>query len=444
MQRLLVSLLVTIGAGAAQFEYVAAPPDNPLKGLVPYVGQAKAFPHSLEFQYFPLKDLMTGPHTFDWQPLERVITNVTARGCQLVFRAYLEYPGKPNAVPPFLTEAGVKITEWMTDNTYRGRSFTPDYGDPRLRAALTNFIAALGARYDGDPRLGCITAGLLGSWGEWHTHPRRDLWASKAVQAEVMSAYEAAFKKTPVLVRYPSGEGERDYAANHTRRLGYHDDSFVWATLPTGKQSDGWFFMVRMQRAGPQALTRWQTQPIGGEVRPETWDKLWDVPSSAPPGQEFLRCVEATHATWLMDSSIVRKLTPEQRERAIAGARRLGYEFHITEAAVQVVGGAVLVHAMVENKGVAPFYADWPAELGVLDATGDVIKTWQPGWKLSALLPGEKRAWDFRADLAALPAGNYRLLVHVPNPLPNGRPLRFANREADLPGWVTLGNFSKP
>ena len=443
MKQLLLSLCLTVSVAAASLEYVAAPPDNPLKGLAPYVGQAKDFPHSLEFQYFPLKELMTGPNAFDWRPIEKLITNVSARGCQTVFRVFLEYPGKPCAVPQFLLDAGVKITEWTNNSPHHGRSYTPDYADPRLRSALTNFIAALGARYDGDPRIGYITAGLLGSWGEWHTYPRRDLWANVKTQAEVMDAYEAAFKKTPVLLRYPAGNDDKYYAANHTRRLGYHDDSFAWATLPDGKQSDHWYFMVLMQKAGPAALEKWRTQPIGGEVRPETWRGLWDVPSSTPPGQEFLRCVEATHATWLMDSSIARKLTPEQRERALAGERRLGYEFHIADAEVKTAPGELIAQATVVNKGVAPFYSDWPVEVGVLDAAGHVVKTWCPGWKLNALLPGEKRAWEFHTDIATLPVGTYHLLVHVPNPMPNGRPLRFANRDSDQPGWVTLGEFAK-
>jgi hypothetical protein len=443
MKRLLLCILAAVSATAAPLEYAPAPPDNPLKGLVPYAGQAKEFPHSLEFQYFPLKDLMTGPNTFDWQPLERLIASVSARGCQTVFRVFLEYPGKPCAVPQFLLDDGVKVTEWMTDNTYRGHSFTPDYADPRLRRAMTNFIAALGTRYDGDPRVAFITAGLLGSWGEWHNHPRRDLWSSKAVQTEVMDAYEAAFKKTPVLLRYPTGEGDRDYAPNHMRRLGYHDDSFAWATMATSRPGDGWFFMARMNRAGPAALEKWRTQPIGGEVRPETWRGLWDAPSSTPPGQEFLRCVETTHATWLMDSSIVRKLTPEQRDRAIAGARRLGYEFHIADAEVKAESGELNVRATVVNKGVAPFYADWPVELGAMNAAGRIVKTWRPDWKLNALMPGESRLRSFRTQ-QPLTAGVYRFLLHVPNPMVGGKPLRLANREVDQPGWVTLGKFNQP
>ena len=34
-----------------QPEYAPSPADNPLKGFVPYAGQGRDFPHSVEFGY---------------------------------------------------------------------------------------------------------------------------------------------------------------------------------------------------------------------------------------------------------------------------------------------------------------------------------------------------------------------------------------------------------
>jgi hypothetical protein len=434
-------LLAALSAAPVALDYAPAPPDNPLKGFAPYVGQARDFPHSLEFWYLPLDKLMRGPDTYDWEPLEALLRQVGQRGCHLVLRVYLEFQGKPSGVPRFLLDGGLKVRCFDRaeqplpglDGAFRA---IPDYEDQRLRAALKAFIAALGRRYDGDPRLAFLTAGLLGNWGEWHDHPHNMLFASKAVQTEVMAAYEAAFTSTPVLLRYPAGERDGAYAPNHTRRLGYHDDSFGWATLPTGKPAESWFFVPRLTRAGEQAQARWRTQPIAGETRPELWPGLWDEPSSSPPGQGFRECVEATHATWLMDSSIARRLTPAQRERAIAGARRLGYEFWVATA--DLTPGALAL--TVVNRGVAPFYADWPLELALL-ADGKLAATWRPGWKLTGLLPGETRRWEWRE---ALP-GRGKLLVRVVSPLPGGKPLRFANaaQDRDLAGWLTVGEVAR-
>jgi hypothetical protein len=444
----LVWLVVASSSFAGPLDYAPAPADNPLKGFVPYAGQAGDFPHSLEFNYLPVNAVMRGPDSFEWRSLERLLTEVASRGCQTVFRFYLEYPNKPTGVPQFLLEAGVGIRTNVVPGTEAEEMLTPDYEDQRLRIAMTNFIFALGRRYDGDPRIGFITAGFLGKWGEWHDHPFTELWASKAVQREVMDAYEAAFKKTPVLLRYPAGENDSRLAANHRRSFGYHDDSFAWATLPTGRKGDSWYFLTRVQGAGTEAMDKWRMRPIGGEVRPEVWRGLWDEPSSTPKGQEFLRCVEATHATWLMDSSISRKLAVAQRNRAIAGARRLGYEFHISTATLEVNAAKrqLLISVTLRNLGVAPFYADWPAELGAFDAQGKMVATWPPDWKLSGLLPGDaERRWAYAADMRGLSAGDYRLLLRLANPMAGGRPLRFANRAQDehLSGWLTLGEFKQ-
>ena len=320
--------------------YAPAPADNPLKGFVPYAGRGRDFPHSLEFNYLSLASMMTGPTNFNWTPLERLLDGIAARGCQSVFRIYLEYPGKPSGVPDYLVKAGVNVRAWTNTNTQPFPpvlDHTPDYEDPRLRAALTNFIGALGARYDGDPRIGFITAGLLGTWGEWHCHPHSEWFASKTVQAEVMDAYEAAFRKTPVLLRYPAGENDYAHAPNGQRNLGYHDDSFAWATLETGRKNDDWFFLAALRQAGPAAMDRWRTAPIGGEIRPELWPCLWKQ-EGCKEGQDFARCVRETHATWLMDSSTSRPLAPDEKERALAAARSLGYELQVVQATAALDG----------------------------------------------------------------------------------------------------------
>ena len=228
-----------------------SPVDNPLKGLVPYADpQRDRFPHSMEFSYLPLSDLMQGMDDFRWDKLEELLNRVASRGNQTVFRVFLEYPDKTEGIPPFLERAGLKVHEYVNTNTQPfppAKVRTPDYQSPLLREALVKFITALGAKYDDDPRIAYIHAGLLGTWGEWHTYPRNDLWASKETQAIVLDAYEKAFHKTPVLLRYPAGKDHWDQTDNADRPFGYHDDSFAWATLDTGKE-EGQLVL----RPGPQ------------------------------------------------------------------------------------------------------------------------------------------------------------------------------------------------
>ncbi len=453
--KLLLTIFVVFGIGLPsraeirELAYAPAPPDNPLKGLVPYSGDhGEKFPHSLEFNYLPLRALMTGAEKFDWRPLDQLLDDVASRGHQTIFRIYLEYPGiKQIGAPQFLLDAGLKTFSYKHG---KDEVTTPDYTDPRLRTALTNFIRALGKRYDGDSRIGYITAGLLGQWGEWHDYPREDLFATKEVQREVMEAYATAFPRTPVLLRYPAGDNHPEYEPNDRRPFGYHDDSFAWATLETGKKNDDWYYLALLQRAGPVAIEKWKTHPVGGEIRPELWGRIFDANPKHKHAQDFAKCVAETHVTWLMDTGMFRKKqTAEQRARAIEQVRRMGYEFHIATADFPAVARAekLSVALTVHNKGVAPFYADWRLELGAMDTKGELIRTWPTDWKLTGLLPADPpRRWETAIDVVALPPGRYRLLLRVANPLPNGLPLRFANatQDADRAGWLTLGEFMRP
>lgn len=427
--------------------YAPAPADNPLKGFVPYAGQGRQFPHSLEFNYLSLASVMTGPTNFNWAPLERLLDDIASRGCQSVFRVYMEYPRKPSGVPDYLSKAGVKIRAWTNTNTQPfppALDHTPDYEDPRLRAALTNFIAALGARYDGDPRVGYITAGLLGTWGEWHCHPHSEWFASKAVQAEVMDAYEAAFKRTPVLLRYPAGENDKEHASNGQRKFGYHDDSFAWATLETRLKKDNWFYLAGLRKAGPAAVARWKSAPIGGEIRPELWPCLWKA-EGCQQGQDFAQCVRETHATWLMDTSTSSPLAPDERERALAAARSLGYELQVVQATASLTGHRLEVSVTITNRGIAPFYASWPVQLMAIDSAGGESVAELP-FALNTLLPTATKTRFVAFDLAKISSGEVTLLLGVPNPLKGGHPLRFANADPEpiRPGWLTLGKIVLP
>ena len=110
-----------------------------------------------------------------------------------------------------------------------------------------------------------------------------------------------------------------------------------------------------------------------------------------------------------------------------------------------VANGLLAVQVEVENRGVAPFYADWPVEFGLLRAEGNVVKAFKSAGKLTGLLPGAApRVWAEKLDLQGVPAGTYQLALRVPNSLPQGHPVRFANATQDqhAPGWLTLAPAS--
>ena len=417
--------------------YTPGPPANPLKGFMPYSGSYTAFPYSLEWGYLSLRSLMTGPTNFQWSSLDALLNSDTARGHQTLFRVYLDYPTLPTGIPQYLLDAGL-ATQSYNDYGNNGVSVSPDYENPLLDQALTNFISALGARYDGDPRIGFVELGLLGYWGEWHTYPETSWFASVGVQDEVLTAYTNAFHKTKLLVRWPAGS-----IPPAALPLGYHDDSFAYDTI----SPPAYNFLGLLAAAGE--TNKWLTQPIGGEVRPEVQPCLWDPTQTncTPAGQDYSNCVARTHASWMLNQEVFDPgFTGAQQNLALAGARQLGYEFYASLATIADAraSGPLRVEVTISNTGVAPFYYDWPVQLGVLNSNSTLAQSWTTPWRLSSLAPGAGAPWSYSQANHGLTPGQYKLLLRVANPLTNGVPLRFANQtqDADIAGWLTLGQFS--
>ncbi|MFC8302617.1 DUF4832 domain-containing protein [Specibacter sp. NPDC057265] len=419
----------------------AAPASNPLAGFVPYAGSYEGLPHSMEWFYFPVNSVLVAPQSYDWSSFEAQLNEIAGRGHQAVFRFYLDYPGKASGIPQHLLAAGLD-THHYPDYDNHGLSLSPDYEDPRLLDALDGFIAALGARYDGDPRIGFVQMGLLGFWGEWHSYPY-DGWAapenwgaSATTQQRILLAYDQAFAKTKLQVRYPD-------AANKDLNVGYHDDSFAVGTLP----GPGWHFMDKLAQTG--AADKWLKEPVGGELRPEIQHCIFDTPQRCPLIEEsahndFAGSAHATHASWILNQHAFNPgYAGQALANATAASQALGYRFQATRFVVSDggLGGQGTLSLAVSNTGVAPFYYDWPVEVAAAKA-GNIVRVWKTGWRISELKTDMSIQWDTPLDGAGLTAGDYTLLVRIVNPLDNGVPVKFANASQDQTqaGWLTLGS----
>jgi hypothetical protein len=446
--------------------FAPSPVDNPLKGFVPFYMGAdypKKFPHSMEWTYFALSDLMKDFDSFDWGPMEKALDEVASRGNQLAFRVYVEYPGKPPAIPDFLAKSGVavrKVAQW--------NSPSPDYDDPRTIRALTSFAKALGAKYDGDPRIGFVTPGLVGLWGEWHLWPSDSLFPKDPAVKQYIDAFDAAFDKTQIEIRYADLAGGYPVKKN----IGFHDDSFFWkengkgVTLPQSMGGWDWSFLEKTLKSGGE--NRWLSQSIGGEVRPEIQSGLF---RGGPNVDDPKGCVEMTHVTWLINQKGV--LRYDASDPAVVElVRTMGYELTVTDASFEddlASTEPLRVSITMENRGVAPFYYPWQVVIAAADAHHAVVKSWNVPWDLRQVLPrqihtfpdwnlptqpkyvpfAKPRRFDFAASGHGLAEGTYTLLVRVVNPLEYRKaqrtpphPLRFANQTQTPNGWLELGSFT--
>ena len=437
---LLFSLIGSSWAGDGQWQAlnyssdVAGLDSNPLRGFIPYEGSYAGFPHSMEYFNLPLRSLMSGPDSFDWSALEQHLNTIAQRGHQAVLRIQLDTPGEPTGIPQYLLDAGL-TTYRYDDYDNNGISLMPDWNDSRLIDALGRFIAAFGARYDGDARIGFVTAGLYGFWGEWHTYPYDTRGMNDANRTLLLQAYQQAFHKSHIQLRVPASS---DSAL--LDRFGYHDDMYADSTIG----STDWHFWPTLGAAGLSNI--WQTRPIGGEVAPPLQDSLFNQwPNNI--GQSFTQATYTTHASWLLNHWLFATGASNGTvyNNALQAHRQLGYQLSAAAARVpdSASGAPLLAEVQLRNDGVAPFYYNWPVSIAAINGNGNIVKQWQADWSLPAIQPGSVVTRRLEIAAPALPDGDYRLVMQIANPLGNAQPVKLANLEQDrdASGWLTLQAF---
>ena len=98
------------------------------------------------------------------------------------------------------------------------------------------------------------------------------------------------------------------------------------------------------------------------------------------------------------------------------------------------------IELSVSNRGVAPFYYDWPVETVVLNGAQQPVATIENKIQLSKVLPEKTVTWQISVSQKQGAADDLKIGVRVPNLMPNGRSLRFANKEQSLDGdqWLVI------
>ena len=348
--------------------------DNPFRGFLTnydWSEPANDLPHSLEFRYLPLSSVVLDENIYDYTVLEDALNTAKDRGNHLILRFYLDYPTLDSGMPNHLSNV-VSCTPYED----YGGGCTPDYENPDLQSTLLSFIDDFGLNYDGDQRLAFIQIGLLGFWGEWHTYPHTDLFASDQVQQDIITAFDQSFSTTPIQLRYPSQDSS-------SRNIGFHDDSFAYATIG----STAWFFQPRLEAA--QANLSWQNSPIGGEVYPALQSLLFTEEYTIETHQQDLQlCLEETHASYLLNyfafSGSGTGYTGAQKEQAEVFSQGMGYQYTITQ--IDIVRSNLedylldwSIDITLSNEGNAPSYypialnLSWNNEIYELQQVQDLL-----------------------------------------------------------------------
>ena len=267
-----------------------APEDGSAPGTV-----ANALPYTLEWATFPVNAVVTGRNTYDFKKVDTLLDAIASRGRQGVIRFYLDYPGRTTGMPRYLLDAGTDTSRQYDLHGNNKISFSPNYDEPAVQEMLLHFVATLGEKYDGDPRIGYITAGLYGFWGKEHTYPYNGYvndqnpkainWMpSDAFRAQLVETWDDAFDDTFIQNRYPTATTKA------------HGMGFGYATL----ERTSWHFLPKLKEQGEAEA--WKSAPIGGELYPPIQKCIFSQPINctdmdAEGDYKALESIQGAHAT---------------------------------------------------------------------------------------------------------------------------------------------------
>ncbi len=416
--------------------------NNPMKGWLPgFTGVKSTFPYSMDHFYMSLNSVYKDMGQCDWTAFDNELNRITSKGGHAAMRFWIDYPDSPSGMPAFLLDdIGSKVPMYDSNS--------PDWNNETLMLALEDFIALFGARYDGDPRIVMVEAGLYGFWGEWHTSGQSTWPMTQQNKDRLIVAYNNAFKKTHVALRSANHPSTKALAMT----VGYYDDSFAHQTLCTAGTWCYWYTLVQKD-----VVDNYKYHPMGGELRPEIQDEIFDAWPNASRTvtenmlmEDLQTCINTTHLSFMKSFYLYKNIpTPTEWTNAIKAHKMMGYQFYARSVMITPGNSSNFTLSLnLQNRGVAPIYYNWQVEFSAINSSGQWLGViGSADWNITSILPNSTDFFkQFTGNLPGI--DTYKILMRFKNPLDsfstNARVLRFANemQDIDKSGWLTLGTVS--
>jgi hypothetical protein len=378
---------------------------NPFKGFAPWIGNSNpVYETKLQQATFGWADIEPEKGVYNWSHLERNWGNISQTGRRVGFRIASEIPGSgKNDTPQWLIDQGIDMREYSIDGN---NGFAPDWNDSLFLAAHHDFIMALGDRYDQDPRVAWIDIGSYGFWGEWHVWLNQPLAASEESKESILEDYFEAFPTKKMVIAFDD-DFATEYVTN--RGGGIRNDCL-------GEEDSNNWYLTSLNGIDPSLNDRvWKTAIITGEFCGSGYGAMEGTTERFELNYAF---IQETH--WSYIGSAGGAISPQDdthRANLDKLHKTLGYRFVLRkvehEGAVNT-NSDLSVSITVENKGVAPFYYDWPLAIYLISADGGVelerelevdIKTWLPGLHTiseSVNIPADTESGSYEVKLAIL------------------------------------------
>jgi len=406
---------------------------NPFKGYAPWIGNSN--PHyetKLQQATFGWRDLEPQKGQYAWSILEKNWGNIAQTGKRVGFRVAAEIPGSgKNDTPQWLIDQGVAMRPYSIDGE---DGFIPDWDDPLFLAAHHDFIIALGARYDNDPRVAWIDIGSYGFWGEWHVWLNESFAASQSSKKSILDDYFEAFPTKHKVIAF-----DDNFATEYVtdRGGGIRNDC-----LGTADGND--WYLESLNSIDPALNERiWKTAIITGEFCGSGYGAIEGTTDRFDLNYAF---IQQTHWSFIGSAGGAIQAQDEQHRANLDKLhKKLGYRFVLRKfdhlKAVNQ-GSQLTVNIHVENKGVAPFYYDWPLVLYLVSSDQQVVLKHTLNIDIKTWLPGVHNNADSFEIPGTLNTGHYNIYLAIVDPDTQNPGIMFANTGRDDEGKYLVSTLS--
>lgn len=404
-----------------------------------------------------------GQYTFT--AIEQELAKAKARRGQFGFRIMAVCSGCGQSMLP--DDVDALPTTWTTQAdgaTIR----VPDWNDPALLSRWESLMAALGQRFNGDPRLGFIDVGGYGNWGEGHNWPYESTYpgpggqqeASIASATRIIRAVTAAFPRSFVVLNPFQMRAAGQYSPTATYsvlkqamldspRTGLRNDCVGGGSV---QQSAVDLFAQVKQRSEQEGLPwrqrpmeRWRIAPFITEwcnnIAPGTTDGTFT---------QGAQQVRDWHISLVSNGNFQQTVGayPAAAQTALRSATTLA-GFRLGVSSLSLDQGSttadLTVRARWVNTGVAPPYHPWRVEYQLRNSSGAVVARGGSGFEVRTLLGGGSS----RDDVVVLGQGRHlsgalSVEVRLLDPSATLPPLRLSTGTRTSDGAYRLGQFSVP
>ena len=288
----------------------------------------------------------------------------------------------------------------------------PDYGDPYYLERLEAFMAELGRKYNGDPRIDLIDVGTYGTWGEGHTvegdgviYPEETVKKHIDLHLKYFPDKYILINDDHIVSRFAedpeSSQRILDYA--YERGLGVQDDSICCDYYSVVNGYDTMrapFAFQKLAENAPSCIEFAHYTYIHPEL-----DHFYRN------GLTIVECLKNSRATYAGFHGYPRRFLESDKWLAEYCANRLGYWYFADSALIPELTSTKHNHVKVRftNRGWSKAYNAHAIRFALADADGNIIKTCPTEARVDGLHSEESADYDINLDLCGVPEGRYFL-----------------------------------